>query len=467
MMSEMTTLWRKACESGLWLLLAGVLLQAVIWRFPVQRAMGGRGDEDSALLLALHVMAVVGPGLLAMAAMREPRRPVKGLWLAGWVLGVGGMAGMVGVMGTLWTLQELGRFEWSWGFKLMCWAGVIGAVGLGVFWKLLSGRGVWAMSVASAMVSLVGVVGMYWWMRPYFYGVEHLYRYHVWDGDFSGRLAAGVTLAIVLWVLMARVWKRDTAGLRAGAMGGEQDFDQSISTRLLTLTLVAQLVGPVACIVLAMLLSMAGVWVRPLAFVMLGFVVAQPLTGVWLMLWAHKHRVKLMTPVLHGVLLWRYLWLGFLAAGVMGGVSVAVLSALFGGMNELIAVTCFGMSVGVAVMYPLVWRGLKGKAVFEYLWMITWGETAVGLMLMAFAGEGIYREEWVFFFAMSLAMLMPGVVGLGARASIEHEREMIDGRVKGICTGCGYDLTGTLAAGREECPECGVRLGTVSHAPSV
>ncbi len=30
-----------------------------------------------------------------------------------------------------------------------------------------------------------------------------------------------------------------------------------------------------------------------------------------------------------------------------------------------------------------------------------------------------------------------------------------------ICRGCGYDLRGTLAANRAECPECGLRVGSV------
>lgn len=38
-------------------------------------------------------------------------------------------------------------------------------------------------------------------------------------------------------------------------------------------------------------------------------------------------------------------------------------------------------------------------------------------------------------------------------------RRMVKRYTPGLCIHCGYDLTGTIAAGRTECPECGKAFG--------
>ena len=55
--------------------------------------------------------------------------------------------------------------------------------------------------------------------------------------------------------------------------------------------------------------------------------------------------------------------------------------------------------------------------------------------------------------AITTMVILAGVLTLAVKIS-RIAREP----AKNTCSACGYDLRGTLKAGRDECPECGARI---------
>ena len=71
--------------------------------------------------------------------------------------------------------------------------------------------------------------------------------------------------------------------------------------------------------------------------------------------------------------------------------------------------------------------------------------TGLGLALCLFVGKR-------YSFAMVLPLFVPGV--LVAMCLLERVT-VVGNRSARYCPACRYDLTGTLSAGIEHCPECG------------
>ncbi|MEO1235251.1 MAG: hypothetical protein AAFX76_00540 [Planctomycetota bacterium] len=85
--------------------------------------------------------------------------------------------------------------------------------------------------------------------------------------------------------------------------------------------------------------------------------------------------------------------------------------------------------------------------------LLCWAATPV-----AFNGApGIGRSWWV---AFGLLVVSLGLLAWYVWAAVLNYRHTLAVLGRGRCLDCGYELWGTVRAGRTECPECGRGIGS-------
>ncbi len=119
------------------------------------------------------------------------------------------------------------------------------------------------------------------------------------------------------------------------------------------------------------------------------------------------------------------------------------------------------LSIALAVLVPALYHRYTLSRTFQGLSrMIGWTGFAALLVLVAslLAHERIRPDA----LAMRSAIFLASTVFCQALAlyTIHLGRwpDVLDAFGRGYCLKCGYDLRGTLAADRTECPECGARV---------
>jgi hypothetical protein len=386
----------KVRDRGQSLLWAGLLMQVMVWYFPTQRVVMGNESGDTLADYLMLVAMMLAPGFLMFRALGGPENGLDKTSRLGWVLHVGGVLGMMAVMGGLWVAETVGWFGWAWGYRLMQGAGILGAIGVGGLWKWSEGQSVRKMAATSSLVSLVAIVSMVWLMRPYFWGATGVYPQGNWDD--SMRVGMALVLSAGLMVLFVDFKARGR---------GEQDIE--VKCEEPGVPGVVERVLGMAVLGLGVVITLAWGW-RPMGNFGVSYgwsvgpwslwaVAAQTVTGLWVVRWMKKNRRRQMGWLMYAALGWRYAWfallgalgIGFLVAIVMAGVCAAITgtniwSIAFPWVSLLV-------SIGTLGGYVWVWRRLRGRKVFDFLWPMAWGEFAFGVIVVGWEMHSAQRAH--------------------------------------------------------------------------
>ena len=161
------------------------------------------------------------------------------------------------------------------------------------------------------------------------------------------------------------------------------------------------------------------------------------------------------------VLFFPVLIFGTIAAAMLSGRALDNMGWIRGWVT-LIAMMCVLLALSVVLIHHVLVSGRKLDRLSEKGERWLWARMMVGVLSAAIGGFVVFDQvlHWYFLRISGGAFWLVLFITSGCCLWTLFAGVVIGGlKNEHGCVECGYDLRGTVMAGREECPECGEVIG--------
>jgi len=470
---------------GVVLLVLGLFAQWAFYYFPTQRAQNFPGLEhpDFFVLLQINLAVVFFVGWFAWLCLGKPERKLDRFGLIGLGLYGGAILGYITTYGLLNLAKHLGHFNWPVVLFSMRCAPFVGALIALPAIYLLRHKSIWLLAVIS--ITLAGLI-----LTSYghllgisCYNVEHLIPYIKGQANDlqSPSVAILAICAVVLWHRRPGNDPIHQFHHKQPIQASAENGDHFIWTMIVVGT-IGLVVGTIGLSFFRLPRPGIGSLLTCSVFML------YPITSGLLVHWHLKNRLNQLSAFKRIIQLIRSTWAVVFLGIFTGAITFALILWFMELLTRMISIAptwqyqyqdltggiagICALAAGLLVVVKTLkmWGATLSGPAFDQLWIIGLSELPLGLLITINAVDWFHVYQYnghpllailswqTPYFILGLTIAAVGGWALSTRLKLDKDVHISLQNQASFCQSCGYNLTGTLAAGRDSCPECGEKI---------